>query len=121
MHEPADGHDRRGLPPNARRSREMDSSRIAPVPQWFTCSTAHDWRVAEPAREVGRADLQYCSPKGGIFEVILRFAIVFLLLGTSAGSAQDRKATPLEQQGRALAERMCSACHAIGRRGKSPH
>jgi cytochrome c len=53
--------------------------------------------------------------------VILRFAIVFLLLGTSAGLAQDRKATPLEQQGRALAERMCSACHAVGRRGKSPH
>jgi Cytochrome C oxidase, cbb3-type, subunit III len=25
------------------------------------------------------------------------------------------------RHGRALAERMCSACHAVGRRGKSPH
>jgi mono/diheme cytochrome c family protein len=53
--------------------------------------------------------------------VILRLAIIFLLLATSAGLAQDRKATPLEQHGRALAERMCSVCHAVGRRGKSPH
>jgi cytochrome c len=51
--------------------------------------------------------------------VILRLAIVFLLLIPSAGLAQQ--ATPLEQQGRALAERMCSACHAVGRRGNSPH
>jgi mono/diheme cytochrome c family protein len=53
--------------------------------------------------------------------VIVRFAIIFLLLATSAGLAQDGKPTPLERQGRALAERMCSACHAVGRRGKSPH
>jgi mono/diheme cytochrome c family protein len=53
--------------------------------------------------------------------VMLRLAIVFLLLATSAALAQDGNAAPLEQQGQALAERMCSACHAIGRRGKSPH
>jgi cytochrome c len=53
--------------------------------------------------------------------MILRLVIIFLLLAISAGLAQDSKATPLEQQGRALAERMCSACHAVGRRGKSPH
>ena len=49
----------------------------------------------------------------------LRLAILFLLLATSAALAEDRKPTSLEQQGRALAERMCSACHAVGRRGKS--
>jgi mono/diheme cytochrome c family protein len=59
--------------------------------------------------------------KGANFEVILRYAIIFLLLATSAGFAEDGKPTPLEEHGRALAERMCSACHAIGRRGKSPH
>jgi mono/diheme cytochrome c family protein len=53
--------------------------------------------------------------------VILQLAIIFLLLATLAGLAQARKATPLEEHGRALAERMCSACHAVGRRGKSPH
>jgi mono/diheme cytochrome c family protein len=53
--------------------------------------------------------------------VILQLTIVLLLLAPSAGFAQDRNATPLEQQGRILAERMCSACHAVGRRGNSPH
>jgi mono/diheme cytochrome c family protein len=53
--------------------------------------------------------------------MVLWLAIIFLLLTTPAGLAQDRKPTPLEQQGRALAERMCSECHAVGRRGKSPH
>jgi mono/diheme cytochrome c family protein len=52
---------------------------------------------------------------------MLRFVIILLLLAPSAGLAQDRQATPLEQQGRFLAERMCSACHAVGRRGNSPH
>ena len=52
---------------------------------------------------------------------MLRLVIIFLLLATSGGLPQDLKATSLEQQGRALAERMCSACHAVGRRGKSPH
>ena len=53
--------------------------------------------------------------------MILQLTIVLLLLAPSAGFAQDRNATPLEQQGRILAERMCSACHAVGRRGTSPH
>jgi mono/diheme cytochrome c family protein len=47
--------------------------------------------------------------------------MTFLLLATSASFAQERKATALEKEGHALAERMCSPCHAIGRRGKSPH
>jgi mono/diheme cytochrome c family protein len=57
----------------------------------------------------------------GAFEVILRLAIILLLLVPSAGLAQDQNPVPLEQQGRALAERMCSACHAVGRHGNSPH
>jgi mono/diheme cytochrome c family protein len=52
---------------------------------------------------------------------MLRLATIFLLLATSGGAAQDRKANSLEEHGRALAERMCSACHAVGRRGESPH
>jgi len=53
--------------------------------------------------------------------LVLRIAIISLLLATSAGLAQDRKATPLEEHGRALAQRMCSACHAVGRSDESPH
>jgi mono/diheme cytochrome c family protein len=52
-------------------------------------------------------------------EVLSRFAITFLLLATSPGLAEE--AAPFEQRGRALAEQMCSACHAVGRRGNSPH
>ena len=51
--------------------------------------------------------------------MLLRLAIAFLLLATSVGLAEEP--TPLEQHGRALAERMCSACHAVGPRDNSPH
>jgi mono/diheme cytochrome c family protein len=53
--------------------------------------------------------------------VIARLAIICLLLATSAGLAEDSGPSPLERRGRALAERMCSQCHAIGKRGRSPH
>ena len=53
--------------------------------------------------------------------MITRLAIVLLLLGTSATVAEESAQSPLEQQGRALAERMCSECHAIGKSGQSPH
>ena len=53
--------------------------------------------------------------------MILRLAIILLLFGTSASLAEDSKPSPLERQGRALAERMCSQCHAIGKSGESPH
>jgi cytochrome c len=49
----------------------------------------------------------------------LRLAITFLLLATSPGWAEEP--TAFEQRGQALAERMCSACHTVGRRGESPH
>jgi cytochrome c len=47
--------------------------------------------------------------------------LVILLLATSASSAEQATSSPLEQKGRAIAERMCARCHAIGRQGKSPH
>jgi cytochrome c len=47
--------------------------------------------------------------------------LAVLLLGTSAALAEPATPNSLEQQGRALAERMCAQCHAIGRSGKSPH
>jgi mono/diheme cytochrome c family protein len=50
---------------------------------------------------------------------MLRLATIFLLLASSGGLAQEDGS--LEEHGRALAERMCSACHAVGRRGESPH
>jgi cytochrome c len=53
--------------------------------------------------------------------MILRLAIILLLLATSAGLAEDTSPSPLEQRGRALAERMCAQCHAIGKSGQSPH
>jgi mono/diheme cytochrome c family protein len=51
--------------------------------------------------------------------VIVRLAILLLLVATSAGLAED--SSPLEERGHALAERMCSQCHAIGSSGESPH
>jgi mono/diheme cytochrome c family protein len=53
--------------------------------------------------------------------VIARLAIICLLLATSAGLAEDSEPSPLERDGRALAERMCSECHAIDKSGQSPH
>ena len=53
--------------------------------------------------------------------MLLRLATTFLLLATSTGLAEDEKPTALEQHGKALAERMCAGCHAVGRGGNSPH
>src|SRR6266446_823915 len=53
--------------------------------------------------------------------MILRLAVLLLLLATSSGLAEDVSPSPLEERGRALAERMCSQCHSIGRSGLSPH
>ncbi len=48
-----------------------------------------------------------------------KFCLAFLLicLCSEAGHALDRE----QQRGRALLEQMCSRCHAVGTRGKSPH
>ena len=54
-------------------------------------------------------------------QLIASFAIVLLLLGATAGTTEESAPSPPEQQGRALAERMCSECHAVGKSGQSPH
>jgi mono/diheme cytochrome c family protein len=53
--------------------------------------------------------------------MMTRLATILLLLGTSAAAAQDSAPSAAEQQGRALAERMCAQCHAVGKSGSSPH
>jgi len=55
------------------------------------------------------------------WKMIVRLATLLLLLATSSGLAEDVSPSPLEQRGRALAERMCSQCHAIGKNGESSH
>ena len=62
----------------------------------------------------------FCPLKGSS-KVIVRLAILLLLLATSSSLAEDSSPSPLEQRGRALTERMCSKCHAIGKSGQSPH
>jgi cytochrome c len=57
-----------------------------------------------------------------MLEMIARLTVVLLLLGTSVGLGEENQQPGnLEQRGLALAERMCSQCHAISRRGESPH
>ncbi len=51
----------------------------------------------------------------------LAFAILAVLQSASAVAAGESAPTPLERQGRALAERLCAQCHAIGKAGPSPH
>jgi len=58
---------------------------------------------------------------GGPLKVIVRLAILLLLVATSSSLAEDSGSSPLEHRGRALAERMCSQCHAVGKSGGSPH
>lgn len=49
------------------------------------------------------------------------FAVKLLLLGLSTGFAEAGELSALELDGRALAEKMCSQCHAVGKSGLSPH
>jgi cytochrome c len=57
----------------------------------------------------------------GMLEMIVRLTVMLLLLGTSPGFAEEGEPSDLERRGQALAERMCSPCHAIGKGGRSPH
>jgi cytochrome c len=50
----------------------------------------------------------------------IAFAIVMHLSGSVLAAAEEGAPSELERQGMALAERMCSACHAIGKTGASP-
>ena len=54
-------------------------------------------------------------------EVTVRVAIIILLLGMPVSLAEETEPSALELRGRALAEEMCSQCHAIGKDGQSPH
>jgi cytochrome c len=69
------------------------------------------------ARSLGASDL--LTQWRFVSRLVLGLA--FLLPGLSAAVAQERKFSPLERQGRLLAERMCARCHAIGISGSSPH
>jgi mono/diheme cytochrome c family protein len=51
----------------------------------------------------------------------MTLAIVTMLLSMSAAFAEESEQAGLKRHGRALAERMCAPCHAIGERGSSPH
>ncbi len=51
----------------------------------------------------------------------MRLFLVVLLMGSSVCSIRADELTALQRQGRALAERMCAACHAVGRADRSPH
>ena len=53
--------------------------------------------------------------------MIVRLAVALTLFGASAGYAEEAARSDLEQRGRALAERMCAECHAVGERDRSRH
>jgi mono/diheme cytochrome c family protein len=54
-------------------------------------------------------------------EMTVGLAIIFLLLGMPGSLAEEAGPSALELRGRALAEEMCSQCHATGKDGQSPH
>jgi hypothetical protein len=68
----------------------------------------------------GERECDFFAAHGGR-KMIVRLTILLLLLATSSSFAEDSSPSPLEERGRALAERMCSQCHVIGRSGDSPH
>jgi mono/diheme cytochrome c family protein len=57
----------------------------------------------------------------GNSRMITRLAGLLLLLGISVGFAEENEPSALERHGQALAETMCSQCHAVGKSGQSPH
>lgn len=70
-----------------------------------------------PARSAQCADSSgRIAQQAGVTCLFLAVA----LLGPTFSFAKE-SLSPLERHGRALAERMCSRCHAIGRSGSGPH
>jgi len=53
--------------------------------------------------------------------VTTRFILAVVLLVGTLGRGDAEELSAPQQRGRALAERMCAGCHAIGRTGQSPH
>ncbi len=52
---------------------------------------------------------------------VLRVFFLVLLMASSMCRGRADELAPLQRQGRALAERMCAPCHAVGRTDQSPH
>jgi mono/diheme cytochrome c family protein len=84
--------------------------------------------ISPHMRERPCFDLAQCCSRAKMFSLLMKrsnviatLAIICLLLATSVSLAEDNKPSPLEEHGRALAERMCSQCHAVGKSGRSPH
>ena len=51
----------------------------------------------------------------------LVWAVAIILTASQPSFAEERKLTPLQRQGHALAEQLCAQCHAVGTSGSSPH
>lgn len=52
---------------------------------------------------------------------MIRAASFALLVLAFGGCGEAGAFTDLQQRGRALVEKMCAQCHAVGRSGDSPH
>jgi mono/diheme cytochrome c family protein len=59
--------------------------------------------------------------KGAKLAAKFPIIVVMFLAGLSICTAQGSEPNGPKDQGRALAERLCARCHAIGKSGKSPH
>jgi mono/diheme cytochrome c family protein len=53
--------------------------------------------------------------------MVARLAASLLLTVLPSWAAQAQDPTALQQRGGVIARGMCSACHAVGRTGDSPH
>jgi len=55
------------------------------------------------------------------FPILAGLAVTALLSALPGGAVRAQGPTALQQRGEVVARGMCSACHAIGRTGDSPH
>jgi len=76
-------------------------------------AAAADWRIC------AASGANPCRGRHAVYRLLLGLALVAPSLST--GFAAEFKLSPLERHGRALAERLCARCHAVGRSGSSPH
>ena len=77
-------------------------------------------RVPDSSTDMAGAGVNPVGPSTAP-KIAAMAAVPLLLLATSAGFAAGPGRNPSEERGRALAEHMCAACHAVGRSGRSPH
>jgi len=90
------------------------------VPQLQNHNYARSAAEESEAASVRAVEVFFIA-KGEAPNVVVGLAILLLLVATSSSLAEERGSSQLEQRGRALAESMCSQCHAIGTSGESPH